>query len=93
MQKKANEMFGDLNEAQADKLMSAMKMADKDKSMRRLILLLIRTCDDDPTSTSEESRKALLEALIKIGGVVGPQHADALRIVSDNQNHNSSYRR
>ncbi|XP_035909266.1 serine-rich adhesin for platelets isoform X2 [Anopheles stephensi] len=93
MQKKANEMFGELNDAQADKLMTAIKMADKDKSMRRLILLLIRTCDDTPTSTNEESRKALLEALINIGGVMNTQSADDLRIASDNQAPDTDYRR
>ncbi|XP_050076614.1 serine-rich adhesin for platelets [Anopheles maculipalpis] len=93
MQKKANEMFGELNDAQADKLMSAIKMADKDKSMRRLILLLIRTCDDTPTSTNEESRKALLEALINIGGVMNTQSADDLRIISDSQTRDADYRR
>nr|XP_040236389.1 uncharacterized protein LOC120957963 [Anopheles coluzzii] len=93
MQKKAIEMFGDLNDVQAEKIMSAIKMADKDKSMRRLILLLIRTCDDDPTSTGEESRKALLEALIKLGGVVGPQHTDELQILSAKQKHDTTNRR
>uniref|UniRef100_A0A182T784 Uncharacterized protein n=1 Tax=Anopheles maculatus TaxID=74869 RepID=A0A182T784_9DIPT len=93
MQKKANEMFGELNDAQADKLMTAIKMADKDKSMRRLILLLIRTCDDTPTNTNEESRKALLEALINIGGVMNTQSADELRIISDSQTRDSDYRR
>uniref|UniRef100_A0A182MAV5 Chitin-binding type-2 domain-containing protein n=1 Tax=Anopheles culicifacies TaxID=139723 RepID=A0A182MAV5_9DIPT len=93
MQKKANEMFGDLNNAQADKLMTAIKMADNDKSMRRLILLLIRTCDDSATNTNEESRKALLEALINIGGVMNPQSADNLRILSDSQTRDSEHRR
>uniref|UniRef100_A0A182JJ06 Uncharacterized protein n=1 Tax=Anopheles atroparvus TaxID=41427 RepID=A0A182JJ06_ANOAO len=79
MQQKANEMFGDLNDAEADKLMSVMKMADKDKSMRRLILLLIRTCDDDPSTANEESRKALLDALINIDGVTGPHGTNDLR--------------
>uniref|UniRef100_A0A182VPS8 Chitin-binding type-2 domain-containing protein n=1 Tax=Anopheles minimus TaxID=112268 RepID=A0A182VPS8_9DIPT len=93
MQKKANEMFGDLNDVQADKLMTAIKMADKDKSMRRLILLLIRTCDDSPSNTNEESRKALLEALINIGGVSNPQSADDLRILTDSAPRDSDYRR
>ncbi|XP_052863907.1 uncharacterized protein LOC128270538 [Anopheles cruzii] len=69
MQKKANEMFGDLNDAQANKLMSVMKMADTDTSMRRLILLLIRTCGDDPSLSNDESRKALLDALINVESV------------------------
>ncbi|XP_058056245.1 uncharacterized protein LOC131207640 [Anopheles bellator] len=69
MQKKANEMFGDLSDAQANKLMSVMKMADTDTSMRKLILLLIRTCGDDPSASNDESRKALLDALINVEGV------------------------
>ncbi|XP_049537887.1 uncharacterized protein LOC125952464 [Anopheles darlingi] len=68
MQKKANEMFGNLDDGQVDKLMHAMKMADKNKSMRRLILLLIRTCDDDSSTANEQSRKALLDALMNIDG-------------------------
>uniref|UniRef100_A0A182QNF9 Chitin-binding type-2 domain-containing protein n=1 Tax=Anopheles farauti TaxID=69004 RepID=A0A182QNF9_9DIPT len=93
MQKKANEMFGDLNDAQADKLMTVMKMADKDKSMRRLILLLIRTCDDDATNANEESRKALLEALINIGGVAGSQTGNELQSVVDGGQRDSAHRR
>uniref|UniRef100_A0A182NVL9 Chitin-binding type-2 domain-containing protein n=1 Tax=Anopheles dirus TaxID=7168 RepID=A0A182NVL9_9DIPT len=93
MQKKANEMFGDLNDAQADKLMNVMKMADKDKSMRRLILLLIRTCDDDSTNANEESRKALLEALINIGGVPGSQGGNELLSVSDGPQRDTAHRR
>ncbi|XP_050085073.1 uncharacterized protein LOC126570958 [Anopheles aquasalis] len=68
MQKKANEMFGNLDDGQVDKLMHAMTLADKNKSMRRLILLLIRTCDDDSSTANEESRKALLDALMNIDG-------------------------
>lgn len=66
MQKKANEMFGNLNETQVDHLMNVMKQADKNKNVRRLILLLIQTCDDDYNKTVEESRNALLNALIQM---------------------------
>ncbi|XP_021706765.1 mucin-5AC isoform X2 [Aedes aegypti] len=66
MQRKANQMFGDLNESEADHLMNVMKTADTNKSVRRLILLLIQTCDDDYNKTVEDSRKALLNALISM---------------------------
>ncbi|XP_065078413.1 mucin-3B isoform X2 [Ochlerotatus camptorhynchus] len=66
MQKKANQMFGDLDESEADHLMNVMKTADTNKSVRRLILLLIQTCDDDYNKTVEDSRKALLSALISM---------------------------
>uniref|UniRef100_A0A336KBE1 CSON004803 protein n=1 Tax=Culicoides sonorensis TaxID=179676 RepID=A0A336KBE1_CULSO len=66
MQRKANEMFGNLNDTQADHLMNVMKQADKNKNVRRLILLLIQTCDDDYNKTVEESRNALLNALIQM---------------------------
>nr|XP_019535307.2 mucin-5AC-like isoform X2 [Aedes albopictus] len=66
MQRKANQMFGDLNDSEADHLMNVMKTADTNKSVRRLILLLIQTCDDDYNKTVEDSRKALLNALISM---------------------------
>ncbi|XP_055619940.1 mucin-2 [Toxorhynchites rutilus septentrionalis] len=66
MQKKANQMFGDLNDSEADHLMNVMKKADTNKSVRRLILLLIQTCDDDFNRTVEDSRRTLLNALINM---------------------------
>ncbi|XP_053686285.1 mucin-3A [Sabethes cyaneus] len=66
MQRKANQMFGDLNDSEADHLMNVMKTAETNKSVRRLILLLIQTCDDDYNKTVEESRRALLNALINM---------------------------
>jgi hypothetical protein len=65
MQKRANEMFGNLNETQVNHLMNVMKKADENKTVKRLILLLIQTCDgDDHNKTLEDSRNALLNALI-----------------------------
>lgn len=64
LQKRANFMFGNLNDTQADHLMNVMKKADKNKTVKRLILLLIQTCDDDYNKTVEESRTAILNALI-----------------------------
>lgn len=64
MQRRANEMFGGLNDTAVSHLMNVMKKADSNQKVRRLILLLIQTCDDDYDKTVEESRKALLDALI-----------------------------
>lgn len=68
MQKKANEMFGSLNDTSATHLLNVMKKANKNKTVRKLILLLIQTCDDDYNTTVEESRTALLNALIGMDG-------------------------
>jgi Chitin binding Peritrophin-A domain len=66
MQKKATKMFGGLNETQADHLMNVMKNADKNYVVRRLILLLIQICEGDFNKTVENSRKALLDALLNM---------------------------
>lgn len=66
MMNKAKEMFGGLNESSANTLMNVMKKADKNTTVRRLILLLVQTCDDDHNKTIEASRTALLDALMKI---------------------------
>lgn len=71
MQKKANEMFGSLNDTSATHLLNVMKKANKNKTVRKLILLLIQTCDDDYNTTVEEqSRTALLNALIGMDGQI-----------------------
>ncbi|KAG5681443.1 hypothetical protein PVAND_010879 [Polypedilum vanderplanki] len=70
MQKRANEMFGKLNETQVNHLMNVMKKAEENKTVKRLILLLIQTCDgDDHNKTLEASRTALLNALIGMDDV------------------------
>lgn len=74
MQRKANEMFGGLNDTSADHLMNVMKKADKSKTVRRLILLLIQTCDDDYNTTVEQSRQALLNALIGMDGKIDDEN-------------------
>lgn len=71
LQRRANEMFGKLNESQADHLMNIMKKAEDNKTVKRLILLLIQTCDgDDHNKTLEESRTALLNALIGMDSAI-----------------------
>ncbi|CAG9805200.1 unnamed protein product [Chironomus riparius] len=80
MQKRANEMFGNLNETQVSHLMNVMKKADENRTVRRLILLLIQTCDgDDHNKTLEASRTALLNALI---GMDNPQDRSEIRIIN-----------
>uniref|UniRef100_A0A1B0CP11 Chitin-binding type-2 domain-containing protein n=2 Tax=Lutzomyia longipalpis TaxID=7200 RepID=A0A1B0CP11_LUTLO len=82
MKRRANEMFGGLNETSVNHLMNVMKKADSNKTVRRLILLLIQTCDEDYTKTVEESRKALLDALI---GMDRNDIEDNIQILNTNQ--------
>ncbi|GAB0098535.1 Chitin binding domain [Sergentomyia squamirostris] len=82
MKRRANEMFGGLNETSVNSLMNVMKKADSNKTVRRLILLLIQTCDEDYTKTVEESRKALLDALI---GMDHNDIEDNIQILSTSQ--------
>lgn len=62
---KAKEIMGGMNATTTEKLMNVMKKT-KSKTVRRLILLLIQTCDDDHNTTAEASKKALLEALMAV---------------------------
>lgn len=87
MQQKANEMFGGLNETSVDHLMNVMKKADKSKTVRRLILLLIQTCDDDYNTTVEQSRTALLNALIGMDGKIDEENE--LQIIKSHRNTNT----
>jgi transglutaminase/protease-like cytokinesis protein 3 len=60
--------------------MNVMKKADENKTVRRLILLLIQTCDgDDHNKTLEASRAALLNALI---GMDEAQERNEIKIVN-----------
>ncbi|CRK98965.1 CLUMA_CG012040, isoform A, partial [Clunio marinus] len=83
MQKRANEMFGNLNETQVNHLMNVMKKAEENKTVKRLILLLIQTCDgDDHNKTLEESRTALLNALIGMDEASGNENRNQIRIIN-----------
>ncbi|XP_039760030.1 mucin-5AC [Pararge aegeria] len=62
---KAKEIMEGMNATTTQKLMNVMKKT-KSKSVKRLILLLVQTCDDDHNSTAEASKKALLEALMAV---------------------------
>lgn len=83
MQKRANEMFGNLNETQVNHLMNVMKKAEENKTVKRLILLLIQTCDgDDHNKTLEESRAALLNALIGMDNASGNDNRNEIKIIN-----------
>lgn len=84
MQRKANQMFGSLNDTSADHLMNVMKKADRSKTVRRLILLLVQTCDDnvDYNKTVEQTRKALLNALISMDSKIPDENE--LQIINAN---------
>ncbi|XP_032522651.2 uncharacterized protein LOC116774108 [Danaus plexippus] len=62
---KAKQIMGGMNSTTTQKLMNVMKKT-KSKTVKRLILLLVQTCDDDHNSTAEASKKALLEALMAV---------------------------
>lgn len=62
---KAKEIMEGMNSTTTEKLVNVM-MKTKSKTVKRLILLLIQTCDDDHNSTAEASKKALLEALMAV---------------------------
>lgn len=83
MQKRANEMFGNLNETQVNHLMNVMKKAEENKTVKRLILLLIQTCDgDDHNATLEESRAALLNALIGMDNAADGGRQSEIKIIN-----------
>lgn len=54
-----------MNSTTTEKLMNVMKKT-KSKTVKRLILLLVQTCDDDHNATAEASKRALLEALMAV---------------------------
>ncbi|KAJ0172403.1 hypothetical protein K1T71_012376 [Dendrolimus kikuchii] len=62
---KAKEIMGGMNSTTTEKLMNVMKKT-KSKTVKRLILLLVQTCDDDHNATAEASKRALLEALMAV---------------------------
>ncbi|XP_044729864.1 dual specificity protein kinase splB isoform X2 [Chrysoperla carnea] len=62
----AKMMFGSLNTTSQNIIMEKMKHADSNKSVRKLILLLISTCDLNHNRTLEHARQAILNALINV---------------------------
>lgn len=86
MQKKATAMFGGLNDTSAHHLLNVMKKANKNKTVRKLILLLIQTCDNDDDASIEESRTSLLNALIGMDGRIDDDNE--LQVVQSSRHHN-----
>lgn len=86
MQKKATAMFGGLNDTSAHHLLNVMRKANKNKTVRKLILLLIQTCDNDEDSSIEESRTALLNALIGMDGRVDDDNNE-LQVIGSSVHH------
>nr|XP_018916561.1 PREDICTED: mucin-5AC [Bemisia tabaci] len=62
---KAKEMFGNLNETSADRLMDVMNQAESNVTLRRLVLLLVNDKGSRNKKTTTESRSQLIEALLK----------------------------
>lgn len=86
MQKKATAMFGGLNDTSAHHLLNVMKKANKNKTVRKLILLLIQTCDNTDDDTSiEESRTSLLNTLIGMDGRLDDD--SELQVIQSNGHH------
>ncbi|XP_066582303.1 uncharacterized protein [Prorops nasuta] len=63
---KAQEMFGGLNETSTNTLMRVMKQADKNETVRQLVLLLITHCNGPMNKTMEEEKEQLLNALLRL---------------------------
>ncbi|XP_044014110.1 putative uncharacterized protein DDB_G0282133 [Aphidius gifuensis] len=62
----AKEMFGNLNDTSSATLMKIMKTADKDVTVRQLVLLLISHCSGPMNKTKEEEKNELLNELLKM---------------------------
>lgn len=64
----ANQLFGNLGILEQDLLMEKMKMAESNSTVRRLILLLVSTCDAslNQNKTVQETRNYILHALLGI---------------------------
>ncbi|XP_050455447.1 serine-rich adhesin for platelets isoform X1 [Cataglyphis hispanica] len=63
---KAQEMFGKLNETSSNTLMRVMKQADKNETVRQLVLLLISHCNGPKNKTTEQEKEQLLDALLRL---------------------------
>lgn len=64
----ANQLFGNLDLTEQDLLMEKMKMAESNSTVRRLILLLVSTCDAslNHNKTVQETRNYILHALLGV---------------------------
>lgn len=63
----AEKLFGKLNASSTDTLMRVMKQADNNETVRQLVLLLIRHCNDPATNnTLQREKEELLNALLRL---------------------------
>ncbi|XP_075228139.1 uncharacterized protein LOC142328318 [Lycorma delicatula] len=67
-EKRAREMFGNLNETTANALMEVMHEAESNMTLRRLVLLLVADKNGRENKSIEESRTQLIQALLKNPG-------------------------
>lgn len=62
----AEKLFGRLNASSTDTLMRVMKQADNNETVRQLVLLLIRHCNDPANNTLQREKEELLNALLRL---------------------------
>ncbi|XP_031365906.1 mucin-3A-like isoform X4 [Apis dorsata] len=62
----AEKLFGKLNASSTDTLMRVMKQADNNETVRQLVLLLIRHCNDPANNTLQREKEELLNALLRL---------------------------
>ncbi|XP_054272343.1 mucin-3A-like [Macrosteles quadrilineatus] len=65
LEKKAEEIFGKLNETSANMLMNVMNQAESNTTVRRLVLLLVADRNGKENKSFEDSRNQLIQALLK----------------------------
>ncbi|KZC15103.1 hypothetical protein WN55_06599, partial [Dufourea novaeangliae] len=62
----AENLFGKLNASSTSTLMRVMKQADKNETVRQLVLLLVRHCNDPVNKTMQREKEELLNALLRL---------------------------
>ncbi|XP_076177357.1 chitin-binding domain protein thawb, partial [Ptiloglossa arizonensis] len=62
----AEKLFGKLNASSTSTLMRVMKQADNNETVRQLVLLLVRHCNDPVNKTMQREKEELLNALLRL---------------------------
>ncbi|XP_043255805.1 mucin-3A, partial [Colletes gigas] len=62
----AEKLFGKLNASSTNTLMRVMKQADNNETVRQLVLLLVRHCNDPVNKTMQREKEELLNALLRL---------------------------
>ncbi|XP_031837546.1 chitin-binding domain protein thawb [Nomia melanderi] len=62
----AENLFGKLNATSSNTLMRVMKQADNNETVRQLVLLLVRHCNDPVNKTMQKEKEELLNALLRL---------------------------